>query len=176
MPGHAALVASGFAAARYPAYAADASRFIRVAEMPTDMRAGAKRSAELLARYPKDPMAHLLRSVHLLEEKHLGEAARASLLRHAWPGNVRELKNIMQRAKLLAAKETITPADLGLPEAPAAPAPASGGGDAEPDREAIEQALARAGGTIAQAAAELGLSRQALYRRMDRLGISRPAG
>ena len=108
----------------------------------------------------------------LAGEKQLGEAARASLLRHPWPGNVRELKNTMQRAKLLAANEVITPADLGLPAAPAM----AGGADAEPDREAIEQALARAGGTIAQAAAELGLSRQALYRRMDRLGISRPAG
>ncbi|WP_272941949.1 helix-turn-helix domain-containing protein, partial [Xanthomonas phaseoli] len=47
-------------------------------------------------------------------------------------------------------------------------APAAG----EPDRARIEQALARAQGVIAQAAAELGLSRQALYRRMDRYGIS----
>jgi len=42
-------------------------------------------------------------------------------------------------------------------------------------REAIEQALARHGGVVAQAAAELGLSRQALYRRMERLGIGRGA-
>jgi DNA-binding NtrC family response regulator len=127
-----------------------------------------------LAERPGDilPLAEFF----LAGEKHLGDAARASLLRHAWPGNVRELKNIMQRAKLLAANETITPADLGLPEAPSAPTAATTGGDAEPDRDAIEQALARAGGTIAQAAADLGLSRQALYRRMDRLGISRPAG
>jgi len=41
----------------------------------------------------------------------------------------------------------------------------------EPDRAQIEAALAHAGGVIAQAAAELGLSRQALYRRMDRHGI-----
>ncbi|MDB5959194.1 MAG: sigma-54-dependent Fis family transcriptional regulator, partial [Massilia sp.] len=46
--------------------------------------------------------------------------------------------------------------------------------EAEPDREAITQALARAHGVVAQAAAELGLSRQALYRRMERLGIARP--
>jgi DNA-binding NtrC family response regulator len=127
-----------------------------------------------LAERPGDilPLAE-----HFLSgEKQLGESARASLLRHAWPGNVRELKNIMQRAKLLAANETLTPTDLGLPEAPTAQAASSAGSDAEPDREAIEQALARARGTIAQAASELGLSRQALYRRMDRLGISRPAG
>ena len=43
----------------------------------------------------------------------------------------------------------------------------------EPDRAAIEAALARSGGVLAQAAAELGLSRQALYRRLDRLGIAR---
>jgi membrane associated rhomboid family serine protease len=68
------LVASGFAGAHYSAYAADASRFIRVSEMPKDMRVGAKRSVELLVRYPKDPMAHLLRSIALLEETHLGQA------------------------------------------------------------------------------------------------------
>jgi DNA-binding NtrC family response regulator len=109
-------------------------------------------------------------------EKQLGEAARAALLRHPWPGNVRELKNTIQRAKLLAAGEVIAPADLGLaaPAAGALHASAATPGEGEPDREDIEAALARAGGTIAQAAAELGLSRQALYRRMDRLGISRP--
>ena len=109
----------------------------------------------------------------------LSPAALAVLRRHAWPGNVRELKNTMQRAKLLAAGEVITPADLGLPGASVAahaPAAVAASGEGEPDREAIEQALARAGGTIAQAAAELGLSRQALYRRMDRLGIPRSAG
>jgi DNA-binding NtrC family response regulator len=45
--------------------------------------------------------------------------------------------------------------------------------DEELDRPAIEAALGRAGGVIAQAAAALGLSRQALYRRMDKLGIPR---
>jgi len=126
-----------------------------------------------LAERPGDilPLAEFF----LAGEKQLGEAARASLLRHGWPGNVRELKNTIQRARLLAANDVIAPADLGLPAAPSA-AVAATSAEAEPDREAIEAALARAGGTIAQAAAELGLSRQALYRRMDRLGISRPAG
>jgi transcriptional regulator of acetoin/glycerol metabolism len=45
--------------------------------------------------------------------------------------------------------------------------------EAEPDRDTIVAALARAGGVVSQAAAELGLSRQALYRRMERLGIGR---
>ena len=101
--------------------------------------------------------------------KRLHPSAEAALLAHTWPGNVRELKNVMARASLLAQGEVIMVADLGLPPAPAA------ANDTEPDREAIAQALARAGGVVAQAAAELGLSRQALYRRMERLGIARSA-
>ncbi len=76
----------------------------------------------------------------------------------------------MQRAGLLSAGSSIGAADLGLSGSVVAP-PAA---DNEPDRQSIEQALARAGGIVAQAAAELGLSRQALYRRMERLGIARP--
>lgn len=105
--------------------------------------------------------------------KSLAEASRQALLRHAWPGNVRELKNTLQRACLLSPGPVIAPADLGLPSATTS-APAFAATEAEPDREAIESALARAAGVVSQAASELGLSRQALYRRMDRLGISRP--
>jgi DNA-binding NtrC family response regulator len=100
--------------------------------------------------------------------KKLAADAREALRRHPWPGNVRELKNTLQRASLLATGTEITAADLALPAA-VAPPPA----EQEPDRPAIEAALARAGGVIAQAAAELGLSRQALYRRMDKLSIPR---
>jgi DNA-binding NtrC family response regulator len=107
----------------------------------------------------------------LAADKSLGESARAALQRHHWPGNVRELKNVMQRAALLASKSRIEAGDLGLPIV-AAQAPASA--DNEPDREAIDRALLRANGVVAQAAADLGLSRQALYRRMERLGIARP--
>jgi DNA-binding NtrC family response regulator len=102
--------------------------------------------------------------------KRLDEAARRCLHLHAWPGNVRELKNTMQRAALLAAGATIGVADLGLHGAAATPAAVEG---EEPDRAAIEAALKRHRGVVAQAAAELGLSRQALYRRLDRLGIPR---
>lgn len=108
--------------------------------------------------------------------KRLQAQAKCALVQHSWPGNVRELKNVMQRANLLARGDTISVDDLALP----APGVATGGNghvlsanDAEPDRETIEQALQKAGGVIAQAAAQLGLSRQSLYRRMDRLGISR---
>lgn len=99
--------------------------------------------------------------------------AEAALLAHGWPGNVRELKNVMARAGLLAATSVIGVADLGLPAAAVSTATGPAG-DGEPDRDAISQALTRAGGVVAQAAADLGLSRQALYRRMERLGIARP--
>ena len=118
-----------------------------------------------LAARPGDilPLAHAF----LPRGKTLHPGAEAALLAHNWPGNVRELKNVMARASLLAQGDVIKAPDLGLP------LPAHVALDAEPDRDAITQALARAGGVIAQAAAELGLSRQALYRRMERLGIAR---
>ncbi|RPE75829.1 sigma-54-dependent transcriptional regulator [Vulcaniibacterium tengchongense] len=107
--------------------------------------------------------------------KRLGEDAERALLAHAWPGNVRELRNTLQRAALLAASDTLGAADLGLPDARTAAAPDAldGAGRDEPDRAAIEAALERSGGVLAQAASELGLSRQALYRRLERLGIRR---
>jgi DNA-binding NtrC family response regulator len=122
-----------------------------------------------LAARPGDilPLAHSF----LAPGKGLDRAAESALLTHTWPGNVRELKNVMARASLLAQGEIIRVADLGLPAAPAvAAAPTL---EAEPDRDTIVAALARAGGVVSQAAAELGLSRQALYRRMERLGIGR---
>ena len=112
--------------------------------------------------------------------KSLQADAVAALQRHAWPGNVRELKNVMQRAALLASGDAIGAADLRLPAVAGSPAPAAGLGtsavaaDAEPDRASIERALSDAGGVIAQAANALGMSRQALYRRLERLGINRP--
>ena len=99
--------------------------------------------------------------------KPLSAGAAAALQRHPWPGNVRELRNTLQRAQLLATGVRIEVADLGLPRV----AVTRSGPAHEPEREQIEAALQRAGGVIAQAAAELGMSRQALYRRMERHGL-----
>ncbi|NLA67630.1 MAG: sigma-54-dependent Fis family transcriptional regulator [Gammaproteobacteria bacterium] len=101
--------------------------------------------------------------------RRLGGDAEQALRRHPWPGNVRELRNVVQRAALLCADGVIGASALGLPP-PGAPPAAAG---EEPDREASEAALARSGGVLAQAAQDLGLSRQALYRRLDRFGIRR---
>jgi len=119
-----------------------------------------------LAERPDDILS--LARHFLPRDKTLAGDAQRALLAHPWPGNVRELRNTIQRAALLATGEAVAAADLGLPQ-PNGPAP----GGEEPDRAAIEAALARSHGVVAQAAAELGLSRQALYRRMDRLGLDR---
>lgn len=121
-----------------------------------------------LAERPRDilPLAR-----HFLEAgKTLHTSAEHALQAHLWPGNVRELKNVMQRACLLASSAEINAQDLGLPVQASSVASQP---DSELDRESIELALQNANGVIAQAAQELGLSRQALYRRMDRLGIAR---
>jgi DNA-binding NtrC family response regulator len=98
----------------------------------------------------------------------LGEAALDLLLTHSWPGNVRELKNVIERAALLARDGAITPELLGLP----APSSASARNLDEPSREVVVAALAQADGVVSRAAAALGLSRQALYRRMERYGLA----
>ena len=103
--------------------------------------------------------------------KQLGDDAVRALLAQRWRGNVRELRNTIQRAALLGRGAVIGAGDLSLA---ASSEPASTGAAEEPDRGAIEAALQRSGGVVSQAAAELGLSRQALYRRMDRFGMERP--
>jgi DNA-binding NtrC family response regulator len=97
--------------------------------------------------------------------------AERELAAYAWPGNVRELGNAIQRAKLLASDKLIGVSALGLKLAAAATDARAG----EPDRFEIEHALTRAGGVVARAARDLGLSRQALYRRMHKLGLRDPA-
>ncbi len=97
----------------------------------------------------------------------LSDQARDALLDYPWPGNVRELKNTIDRAKLLCGRDEITVAHLGLSAVLAAPARNLD----DPPREAVEEALRKAGGVISRAARTLGLSRQALYRRVQRYGI-----
>ncbi len=98
----------------------------------------------------------------------LSDDAREALLSHSWPGNVRELKNALERARLLCGEGEIEVAHLGLPAA----TPAASRNLDEPSREAVQSALTSAHGVVSRAARSLGLSRQALYRRMQRYGIS----
>jgi DNA-binding NtrC family response regulator len=103
----------------------------------------------------------------------LSEEAVTALLAHDWPGNVRELRNSIERAKLLARESIVQCADLNLPAArtPAAQHAVAGREEEPLSRESIEASLKAAGGNISRAAHGLGLSRQALYRRMERFGL-----
>ena len=97
----------------------------------------------------------------------LDESAVKALRNYSWPGNIRELANVIRRACLLTSDRVIRAATLALPEHDVEAGPV----EREPDRQDIEQALQRSSGVVAQAARDLGLSRQALYRRMEKLGI-----
>jgi len=111
-------------------------------------------------------------AVHFLEPGYsLQPGAERALVRHDWPGNVRELRNCIRRACLLAPSTRIAAPDLMLPGSGANGAPEVPPAR-EPDRDEIEGALTRHEGVIAKAARDLGLSRQSLYRRMEKLGIA----
>ena len=98
--------------------------------------------------------------------------AMRALLDHSWPGNVRELKHVVERAVLLAPGPVVTLDDLELR------ARASAGPGLEEmtledaERWLITRALQRHDGNVTRAAESLGMSRSALYRRLQQFGIS----
>ncbi len=98
--------------------------------------------------------------------------AMQAMLSHTWPGNVRELDHAVERAVLLAEGSEIRNVDLAL-----GPAATDGTRDFENmtldevERHLIQQALKRFGGNVSEAAEALGLSRSALYRRLQRFGL-----
>jgi len=106
------------------------------------------------------------RSVHTIES-----AALQTLLQYAWPGNVRELEHTIERAVLMCRGEQIQPGDLGLGiQKTLSP------NLEELSLEAVEtilirKALQRFQGNVSHAAEALGLSRGALYRRMEKYGL-----
>ncbi len=109
-----------------------------------------------------------------LPELRLDASAQEALLAHSWRGHVRELLNLVHRAALTVEGTTLGARDLALEGAEsrgAQPDAARELGPLDAERHRIEAALVAAEGIVARAADELGMSRQALYRRMDKLGI-----
>jgi DNA-binding NtrC family response regulator len=98
-------------------------------------------------------------------------AALEALLAHPWPGNVRELEHAVERAVLLARDEQLHAGDLGLRPAEAGTAALEQLTLDEMERMLIERALKRHDGNVSDAARALGLSRSALYRRLERHGL-----
>jgi DNA-binding NtrC family response regulator len=115
--------------------------------------------AEYAARYRK--------AVHGFDDD-----ASAAMQAHGWPGNVRELQHAVERAVLMARSGLITSDDLGLrASAPGTAADLSGMTMDDAEKYIIQQALARHGGNVVQAAESLGMSRSALYRRIQQHGL-----
>ena len=98
--------------------------------------------------------------------------ALAAMARHAWPGNVRELDHAVERGVLMARRERVGAEDLALQAA-------GGGGPEKLDEMSLEdvelllikKALARYEGNVSKVAESLGLSRSAMYRRLQRYGL-----
>ena len=114
----------------------------------------------------------------------IGPDALEALGAYGWPGNVRELQHAVERAVVLADEDVLAPADFALS------APATGGesrtsggretnGAADAgsldleriEQEAVRRALSKHGGNISRAAADLGLTRKSLYRRIEKYGL-----
>jgi len=118
-------------------------------------------AGHFLARYA----ARYRKSIEGLEP-----AALRAMLDHTWPGNVRELEHTLERAVLMTRSNRVAAADLNLQSS------RSSISIDEMDLEAVEsilirKALARYQRNVSQAAEALGLSRGALYRRMEKYGI-----
>jgi DNA-binding NtrC family response regulator len=142
--------------------------FYRLNVIEIAVPALAERAADIL------PLAR-----HFLgAELQLSDDAAAALLAHEWPGNVRELRNSIERVKLLVRGKIVAASDLNLPVSHRASAEGEGTRrDADQlTRDVIEAGLREAGGNISRAAQSLGLSRQALYRRMERFNLRPPGG
>ena len=109
---------------------------------------------------------HYRKAIHGFDE-----GAIKALLGHAWPGNVRELDHAVERAVLMAQGDSIRAADLGLRAGREGPPRLEEMSLEDVEALLIKKALARFNGNVSHAAGALGLSRSALYRRLQRYGL-----
>ncbi len=98
-------------------------------------------------------------------------AAMQALLDHPWPGNIRELDHAVERSVLMAQGETVKAGDLGLRQGREGAPRLEDMSLEEVEFSLIKKALARFDGNVSHAAKALGLSRSALYRRLQRFGL-----
>lgn len=97
--------------------------------------------------------------------------ALQAMQEHAWQGNVRELNHVVERAVLMAQGNCIKAADLALRAGPSAAPKLEDMSLEDVEEFLIKKALSRYGGNVSHAASALGLSRSALYRRLQRFGL-----
>ena len=105
---------------------------------------------------------------HFLPHRELSIDAEQALNRYQWPGNVRELENACKRVGVIKPNGLLSAEDFGL--TPSSPIK-NNDVKKEPTKFEIEQSIRANQGVIAKVAREFGLSRQALYRRLQKMGI-----
>ncbi len=105
-----------------------------------------------------------------LSTKVIAPSAVTALQSHQWPGNVRELSHAVERAMILGDGALLEAQDFRL-RSPAADAREESLNLEENERRIVRTALERAGGNISRAAASLGITRSALYRRIEKFRL-----
>ena len=105
------------------------------------------------------------------EVRRLSDPLVSQLLRYPWPGNVRELQHAIERAVILAQTDTLQPEHVFKKNNTFSNDADTGFNLEETERELIRKALREFNGSITEAARKLGLSRAALYRRIEKYGI-----
>jgi DNA-binding NtrC family response regulator len=120
------------------------------------------------------PLANHFLAIHAVRYRKtltgFENAALQALLEYRWPGNVRELDHAVERAVLMAQTDRIRTTDLALRPTRESPARLDDMSLEDVEAFLIKKALARYG-NVTQAARALGLSRSALYRRLERYGL-----
>ncbi len=104
----------------------------------------------------------------------IAPATVKSLQKYPWPGNVRELQHAVERAVIMSESEILQPADFLLPDRSPAPESSARGQEGKLDdveKAHIRRVIGKHGGNISHAAKELGLTRAALYRRLEKHGL-----
>ena len=107
----------------------------------------------------------------------LGNAARQKLMQYSWPGNVRELQHCIERAIVLTDKTELSDEDIRLENTVTSSNKKNSLESADSlnletlERQAIKRAVSLSNGNLTQAAELLGITRFALYRKIDKLGI-----
>jgi DNA-binding NtrC family response regulator len=99
------------------------------------------------------------------------QSAVQAMYDHAWQGNVRELNHVVERAVLMTQSNCIKAGDLALRSAPMGSPRLEEMSLEDVEEFLIKKALARHSGNVSHAAEALGLSRSALYRRLQRFGL-----
>lgn len=115
--------------------------------------------------------ARLITRRYKMEDVEIGESARRRLLGHSWQGNVRELQHVVERAIVLASSRVLEEEDIEFSKTmPTRTVQETLNLDAL-EQDAIIKAIDRSNGNLSQAAGLLGISRYALYRKIEKFGL-----